>query len=74
MSLNKMHVKHKVCVTIIIRVHIVVIIYLLCSYTVQEHMKSLNETLEAFDGVYYVRYTYDMGSGFRGYSARMDEM
>ena len=36
-------------------------------------MKSLNDTLEAFDGVYYVKHTYDMGS-FRGCSARMDEM
>ena len=37
-------------------------------------MKSLNDTLEAFDGIYYIKHTYDMGSGFRGYSARMDEM
>ena len=41
---------------------------------VQEHMNSLNNMLEAFDGVYYVKHTYDMGRSFRGYSARMDEM
>ena len=37
-------------------------------------MNSLNNMLEAFDGVYYVKHTYDMGRSFRGYSARMDEM